>query len=671
MANLTEPQTVPAVAPVSLAPAARRLWQARGVWLGLGAWGVALGGLGALARDETRGAGWGALGLAGVLGVIAWGARPPLPGLPPGATGPVAGGWAGDRARAAARRHRPGRAADPGGRAAFLADPGRAVRAGRANLAGEHGCAGGGAGRVARHAPRPVALPAAGARAKGNCRPPRPPRPPTLISSMPERRKTTAGRPVPLLAPVCAAPARWPARPVRFARLATPSAPRTLGLSAAPPHWPARQLTAVAGLVGLAAARPGLGFAGLPLGHSSRRDPDSGGRRCHLPERAAAPFFRPSGKTPTCPRPGFRVAAPAEAGRDLAGDAAPAGGAVRRGDGRCPFTGCARRVGPGGGARPGPPCCAVSAVRFHYSRVTLNNIVTPFFWAVCFFFLLRGLRTRRPGRLGAGRAGRGAERVQLLRHATPAVRAGRRFAVPARRPLAAGLAHLGHFALLALGYLAAFGPLLAYFLTSAPTLFRARAAGVLLWDHIPRDAADLQAMWNTLWPLMARTCSAFNTIPSMTPSTGRASAAGGEAALLALGTALLIWRWRHPAAFLLLLTAARGAVRGRHADPAPGRPALPGPLDAAFSALYATHRRAGGGLGPAVGRRYRALAHRRATAGRLLAGRGRCASNLPFFVAQYPLARPSFLPGARAEPLGGGTRPGLLGSRRGKTWPPL
>jgi hypothetical protein len=92
MANRTEPQTVPALAPVPLPQAARRVWQARGVWLGLAAWGLALGGLGALAREETRGLGAAGLALAGLLGVIAWGARPhcqgyprPLPGREPGA----------------------------------------------------------------------------------------------------------------------------------------------------------------------------------------------------------------------------------------------------------------------------------------------------------------------------------------------------------------------------------------------------------------------------------------------------------------------------------------------------------------------------------------------------------------------------------------------------------
>src|SRR5947207_12533474 len=38
---------------------------------------------------------------------------------------------------------------------------------------------------------------------------------------------------------------------------------------------------------------------------------------------------------------------------------------------------------------------AFSAANVHYSRMALNNITTPFFWTLCFFFLLRGLRRRR------------------------------------------------------------------------------------------------------------------------------------------------------------------------------------------------------------------------------------------------------------------------------------
>jgi hypothetical protein len=39
---------------------------------------------------------------------------------------------------------------------------------------------------------------------------------------------------------------------------------------------------------------------------------------------------------------------------------------------------------------------AFSVSNVHCSRLALNNILTQFFWATCFFFLLRALRSRRP-----------------------------------------------------------------------------------------------------------------------------------------------------------------------------------------------------------------------------------------------------------------------------------
>ncbi len=44
----------------------------------------------------------------------------------------------------------------------------------------------------------------------------------------------------------------------------------------------------------------------------------------------------------------------------------------------------------------GTAIMAFSASNIHFSRLALNNITTQFFWTVCFFFLLRGLRSRRP-----------------------------------------------------------------------------------------------------------------------------------------------------------------------------------------------------------------------------------------------------------------------------------
>ncbi len=46
-------------------------------------------------------------------------------------------------------------------------------------------------------------------------------------------------------------------------------------------------------------------------------------------------------------------------------------------------------------ATAGRAIMAFSVSNVHYSRLALNNITTQFFWATCFFFLLRGFRSRR------------------------------------------------------------------------------------------------------------------------------------------------------------------------------------------------------------------------------------------------------------------------------------
>src|SRR4029077_9852541 len=60
-----------------------------------------------------------------------------------------------------------------------------------------------------------------------------------------------------------------------------------------------------------------------------------------------------------------------------------------------PFYGLVRGIWGRLAAIAGASIMAFSAANVHYSRMALNNITTSFFWAVCFFFLLRGLRSRR------------------------------------------------------------------------------------------------------------------------------------------------------------------------------------------------------------------------------------------------------------------------------------
>ncbi|MDQ6695703.1 MAG: glycosyltransferase family 39 protein, partial [Chloroflexota bacterium] len=201
----------------------------------------------------------------------------------------------------------------------------------------------------------------------------------------------------------------------------------------------------------------------------------------------------------------------------------------------------------------GSSMLAFNASNIHFSRVTLNNIDTQFFWATCFFFLLRGLQLRRPvdwalAGLFAGLGEHFYYGTRLL--SILLVAFGIYLLVIHRRK---GWRYLGHFGLLALGFLAGFGPLLAYF-TRHPELYFGRGAGVLTWNHIPTRLPDLVNMWNTLWPLMSQNLLAISSTGGQDSVYFSSLMSPVEATLLVLGMALLIWRWRHPAAFLTLIT---------------------------------------------------------------------------------------------------------------------
>jgi hypothetical protein len=218
-----------------------------------------------------------------------------------------------------------------------------------------------------------------------------------------------------------------------------------------------------------------------------------------------------------------------------------------------PFYGLVRAAWGRWAALAGTFILAVSASNVNFSRVTLNNIVTPFFWTLCFFFLLRGLRGKRPvdwvlAGLAAGLSEYGYYGTHLLPFILAAF-AAYLLVIHWRQ----GRQVLGHLGLLALGYLAGFGPLLAYY-TGHPQLYFGRGQGVLTWDHIPRDWADLQLMWNTLAPLMAENLLGISTHGDQSTVYWAPLLFPAEAALLALGVALLVWRWRHPPAFLMLMS---------------------------------------------------------------------------------------------------------------------
>jgi hypothetical protein len=225
---------------------------------------------------------------------------------------------------------------------------------------------------------------------------------------------------------------------------------------------------------------------------------------------------------------------------------------------------------------------AFSASNVHYSRVTASNSVTAFFWALCLFFVLRGLRLRRPADwalagLAAGLSEYTYYGTRLLGFILLAFVAyllvfhWRR----ARQ-------YLAQFGLMALGYLVGFGPLLAYFF-SHPGLYFGRGQGVLTWNHIPTSWADLQLMWNTLWPLLATNLLTVSTISANDTVYWAPMLLPFEAALLALGFAVLCVRWRHPAAFLMLLAGLGALFVGGTLVPIPSMLAHWAP---AFSAFY-------------------------------------------------------------------------------------
>jgi hypothetical protein len=75
-----------------------------------------------------------------------------------------------------------------------------------------------------------------------------------------------------------------------------------------------------------------------------------------------------------------------------------------------------------------------------------------------------------------------------------------------------------------------------------------------MWDHVPSDLADLQLMWQTLRPPLVENLLGFNTRGGLDTFYWAPLLMAGETALLIIGVALLIWQWRRPAAFLMLLS---------------------------------------------------------------------------------------------------------------------
>ena len=211
-----------------------------------------------------------------------------------------------------------------------------------------------------------------------------------------------------------------------------------------------------------------------------------------------------------------------------------------------------REISGRAAAGAGAALLSVTVSQIHYSRVTDNNITTSFFWAACIYFLLRSLRTRHAlDWVLAGAAGGFSEygfygtrllSLILLSWIIYMVIVHRE---QARR-------FVPGFGLLGLGYVTATGPLLSWFI-SHPTLYFGRGQSEMVWDHVPRSIHELQLMASVLWGAASRDLLAMSTIGDASPLFAAPLLAPVEAALLVLGTGLLIARWKHPEAFLLLL----------------------------------------------------------------------------------------------------------------------
>ena len=454
MADITKSEPIRTISTLRVPPVALRWWATRGVWLGVVAWAVALGGLSLLGAEPGRTWGMINLGLAGVLAVVAWGQERPLPGLAPLVRGEPLITW--DLTRVIGFTG-VGLAAILvlAANSQYLAHPAETF-----GLAGVLWLASMGA-LIGATATWPRAAPAA--------------------------------------------PAADAAAP------AADAAPATITPPAAPPAWTRWEVALFLGLVGLALLARVWDLRDFP--YAIHGDEVLTGRNAIMGyfDGRAAPIFGTLWDGHQSARalvPRRRHSLKARAGSRSRRCGCPRRCSARRRS--MPFYGLVRgawgrAAALGGHRHPGRqrgPCpLQPRDAQQHRHAVLLGGLL-----------LLPAARPAPPppGGLGAGRAGRRPERVHLLRHAPAALHPAGLRRLPAGRPLAARAgAYLGHFALLALGYLAAFGPLLAYFLHHIPTSILAGAPSMLmLGPHPPRPGrlADdvehaLAAAWRrTCWP---------------------------------------------------------------------------------------------------------------------------------------------------------------------------
>jgi 4-amino-4-deoxy-L-arabinose transferase-like glycosyltransferase len=237
----------------------------------------------------------------------------------------------------------------------------------------------------------------------------------------------------------------------------------------------------------------------------------------------------------------------------------------------------------------GSAIMAFSISNVHYSRLALNNIVTQFFWVTCFFFLLRALRSRRPSDwVLAGLSAGLSENFYYGTRLLPFILALFMVFLLALHWKQARQYGAG-FLLLAGSYFVGFGPLLVHFIRN-PNLYLGRGASLLIWSpHIPISFADFRETWNTMWPVLGENLLGISTHSSQDIIFFAPLLLPAESALLVLGFALLVWHWRHPAAFLILASGVGVLLVGGTLVAYPNSaPPLINHWTPAFPAFYVT-----------------------------------------------------------------------------------